>query len=231
MPSEPFQIAIDGPVAAGKSTLAQILAERLGFLYIDTGAMYRAVALKAQQECIQWVDEVGIVSLLTTLELELDRPNGGEHDGRLVTVLLDGQDVSNQIRTPLIGEGASIVSTYKAVRQVLVQMQQNIAAGESVVMEGRDIGTVVLPKAQLKLYMDAKLQTRAERKWQYQLARGINSSLDQVTKEISQRDRREINRTVDPLKPATDAWVLDTTDMQIDEVVEAVLKKVVQLRN
>lgn len=218
-----FQVAIDGPVAAGKSTVAKILAERLDFLYVDTGAMYRAVALKAQQECIQWVDEAGIVDLLSTLELELDKPKQEEEDGRLVTVLLDETDISTQIRTPLIGEGASIVSAYAPVREVLVTMQQNIAQGESVIMEGRDICSVVLPEADLKIYMDADLETRAKRKLMYQRDLGINSELQQVIKEISQRDHREMNRDVSPLKPTDDAWILDTTALGIEAVVEMII--------
>jgi cytidylate kinase len=223
MTKEIFQIAIDGPVAAGKSTVAKILAERLDFLYVDTGAMYRAVALKAQQECLQWVDEASIVELLSTLELELDKPNQDEEDGRLVTVLLEGKDISHKIRSPLIGEGASIVSTYKPVREVLVTMQQNIASGESVIMEGRDICSVVLPQAQLKIYMDADPETRAKRKLVYQKDLGIKSDLDQVVKEINQRDEREINREISPLKPTQDAWVLDTTEYSIEEVMEMII--------
>lgn len=226
--NKPLQIAIDGPVAAGKSTVAKILSERLGILYVDTGAMYRAVALKAQQSCIQWVDEASIVALLSTLNLELDKPNEAENDGRLLTVLLDGQDISNQIRTPLLGEGASIVSTYRAVREVLVHLQQNIAADESVVMEGRDICSVVLPEADIKIYMDASVEVRVDRKMQYLLSRGINQPRNQVKADLEKRDKREMTRTVTPLKPAPDAWILDTTDLGIEGVVEAIIAEVEQ---
>jgi len=225
-----FQIAIDGPVAAGKSTVAKIVAERLGFLYIDTGAMYRAVALKAQHECIQWSDEAVITEMISTIELELDKPTETENDGRLVTVLLDGKDVSKEIRTPLLGEGASIVGTYKAVREVLVAMQQNIASGENVVMEGRDICSVVLPKAQLKIYMDADVDTRTMRKLKALLGLGIKQSKEEVKSDLMKRDSREKKRKIAPLKPTADAWKLDTSGMSIDQVADAIIAKVDELQ-
>lgn len=225
-----FQIAIDGPVAAGKSTVAKILAERLGFLYVDTGAMYRAVALKAQRECIQWVIEEEVISLLSTLNLELDKPNGNESDGRLVTVLLDGEDVSQIIRSSDIAEGASIVSSYEAVREVLVTMQQNIASGENVVMEGRDIGSVVLPKAQLKIYLDADQSERVARKFQDLIDKGFDEKKNKVKEDLVKRDTREMTRTVTPLKPAKDAWILDSTGKSVEEVVEEIMERVGELK-
>lgn len=226
-----FQIAIDGPVAAGKSTVAKQLAETLGFLYVDTGAMYRAVALKAKQECVQWAEEEAVVELMSTLNLELDKPNGKEReDGRLVTVVLDGKDVSAVIRNDLVAEGASIVSSYAGVREVLVEMQRNIAAGEDVVMEGRDIGTRVLPKAELKIYMDADAKTRARRKWRWLSKMGDEVELSEVEENMNKRDRREMSRKIDPLRPAEGAWQLDTTDMEIDEVVEKIVERVANLR-
>jgi len=226
-----FQIAIDGPVAAGKSTVAKMLAERLGFLYVDTGAMYRAVALEAKKQRVSWEDEEGVIELMNTLELELDKPNGnGESDGRLVTVLLDGEDVSQVIRTAELGEGASVVSTYGGVRQVLVAMQQNIARGANVVMEGRDIGLRVLPKAQLKIFLTAKPEERAKRKWEYFKDRGERRWLKKVKEEIEIRDEREMTREIDPLKPQSDSWVLDTTDMGIDKVVEMIIEKVQEVQ-
>ena len=218
------QIAIDGPVAAGKSTAAKLLSKELGFLYVDTGAMYRAVALKASTECLQWVSEESVVGLMSTLNLELDKPNGAaEKDGRLVTVLLDDRDVSKEIRTGMMGEGASIVSTYAGVREVLVQMQQNIAAGENVVMEGRDIGTRVLPEAQLKIYMDADVETRVERKFEYFKKMGVGQSRDRVAQDLITRDEREMTRYIDPLRPAEGAWVFDTTNLRIEQVVENIV--------
>ncbi len=226
-----FQIAIDGPVAAGKSSVAKMVSKKLGLLYVDTGAMYRAVALKAMRECIQWADEESVVELMSTLDLELDKPNGKESaDGRLVTVLLDEEDVSGTIRTSLIAEGASIVSTYAGVRAALVVMQQNIAEGEDVVMEGRDIGFRVLPKAQLKIYLDAKVDERVERKWEFLKKSGFGVSRKQVRADLLKRDNREMNREVDPLKPAKDAWHLDTTGKSLEDVVDEVVEKVGKVR-
>lgn len=225
-----FQIAIDGPVAAGKSTVAKILAERLGFLYVDTGAMYRALALKAKRKCVQWVLEEEIVDLLSTLNLELDKPKEGEVDGRLVTVLLDGQDVSREIRSSEIAEGASIVSSYEVVREVLVTMQQNIACGENVVMEGRDIGLVVLPQAQLKIYFDADQSERVARKFSELKTKGYSETKNKVKADLVKRDQREMTRIATPLKPAKDAWRLDTTNMEIEEVVKLVLERVEEIR-
>lgn len=225
-----FQIAIDGPVAAGKSTAAKRLSQKLNYLYVDSGAMYRALALKAKNECVQWVDEAGVVDLLSTLEIELDTPNGDtESDGRLVTILLDGKDVSHEIRTPLIGEGASIVSTYLAVREVLVDMQRNIASGKSVVMEGRDIGSVVLPNANLKIYMDANVATRVERKWQFLQNQGINQTKAEVKVDLEKRDNREKNRKNSPLKPTHDAWIMDTSNTNIEEVVDKIIERIKSL--
>lgn len=225
-----FQIAIDGPVAAGKSTAAKKVAEKLGFLYVDTGAMYRAVALKVASECVQWVDEANVIEIINSIELELDKPNENEKDGRLVTVLLDGKDVSKEIRTSLIGEGASIVSTYAGVREVLVAMQQNIAEGENVVMEGRDIGSRVLPKAQLKIYMDASVDERVERNWNYQKKMGVNMSREEVKKALMTRDEREMNREIDPLKPTEDAWKFDTTGLPEEKVVEMIVERVREIK-
>ena len=224
-----FQIAIDGPVAAGKSTAAKRVAEKLGFLYVDTGAMYRAVALKAMQECVQWADEAGVIEVVGSIELELDKPNDHEKDGRLVTVVLNGKDVSAEIRTTLIGEGASVVSAYAGVREVLVAMQQNIAEGENVVMEGRDIGTRVLPKANLKIYMDASVEERVNRKWKFQKKLGIKESREEVREAMMKRDRREMTRKVDPLKLAVGGWRFDTTGLSEKQVVEKIVERVRKL--
>lgn len=221
-----FQIAIDGPVAAGKSTVAKMVAERLRFLYVDTGAMYRAVAMEAKKQGVDWKNEEAVTELMSTLELELDKPNGGEQDGRLVTVLLDGKDVSNEIRTSEMGEGASVVGTYKGVREVLVAMQQNIAEGEWVVMEGRDIGSKVLPKAQLKIFLTASVDERVERKWQFLKSKGEKVSKKQVREDLMIRDEREMNRKIDPMRPTEDAWLFDTSGLCIDEVVNEIVGKV-----
>jgi cytidylate kinase len=214
-----FQIAIDGPVAAGKSTVAKMLAERLGFLYVDTGAMYRCVALRAKRLGIDWNDEERVTELMSTISIELCKPRNEEKDGRQVTVLLEDNDVSSEIRSSEIGEGASIVSTYVGVREALVELQRNLADDENVVMEGRDIGTRVLPRAQLKVYMDASVDERVNRKWIFIKERGEDISKEKVKEDLMRRDDREMGRAIDPLRPAKDAWVFDTTGLTIEQVV------------
>ena len=187
--------------------------------------MYRAVALDALRKGIDWSDEEKVVRLMSEIELELDKPKESEDDGRLVTVVLGGEDVSNEIRTAQLGEGASVVSTYGGVREVLVVMQQNIARGESVVMEGRDIGVRVLPEAQMKIFLTGSVEERARRKWQYFMDRGEEMGLERVRKEMVKRDKREETREIDPLKPLRESWVLDTTGMGINEVVRVIVEK------
>ena len=219
-------IAIDGPAGSGKSTVARLLARRLGFMYLDTGAMYRAVALEALWEGVDWEDEVEISGLVQDLNIVLEPPEGERKDGRKVTVILDGEDVSWEIRKTNIGEGASIVSQYPEVRKVLVERQKKMAENQSVVMEGRDIGTRVLPQASLKIYMDADLEIRAKRKLEELLKLGKKVSLEEVKEAILKRDRREMTRKIDPLRPANRAWILDTSDLRIGEVVDKICRRV-----
>ena len=224
-----LQIAIDGPVSAGKGTVSKIVAERLKFLYVDTGAMYRATALLAKQHNLEVEDlPKNIEKLLQVLQsstLSLRKPHLAEQDGRLITVLLNGEDVSWEIRTPDISKGASFVSKFAEIRELLVEKQQQIAKTQNVVMEGRDITFKVLPDAQLKIYLDAKLEIRAERRHQEYLSKGLDLTLDQVAEEIRKRDDQDMNREVDPLHIASDAWVLDTSDLTIDEVVNMIENK------
>jgi len=226
----PFQIAIDGPVAAGKGTVARLVAARLHFLYVDTGAMYRATAWLATQKGIGWEQEMELVHLLADHDLQLRSPSPQEQDGRLITVLIDGQDVSWMIRTEEVGKGASIVSQHPQVRQALVQKQQAIASQQDVVMEGRDITFRVLPEAQLKIYMDASPEVRAKRRHQDLLIRGMDVQYESVFKELVERDRRDKERAVDPLHPVDDAWRLDTTPYTIPQVVDIIVAKVEELR-
>lgn len=237
-----FQIAIDGPVGAGKSTVAKLVADRLGFLFIDTGAMYRASALGAlwhdQKSKIKdrnknqtnallvWQNEELVSGLVAELEIELKKPQGEEQDGRQVTVLLNGKDVSWEIRSDEMAEGASIVSQYPVVREVLVLKQQEMAHNNNVVMEGRDIGARVLPKAQLKIYLDAQVEERVRRK-QGQLARlGSKQSKTDVREALVKRDKREMSRKTDPLRPAPDAWIFDTTGLTVEQVVDRISQEV-----
>lgn len=227
----PFQVAIDGPVAAGKSTVAKLLAQQLSFTYIDTGAMYRAVALAAQRKGISWQDSKALGELAAECKLRLARPIGDKNDGRFVSVYLGDEDVSWLIRTPEIAEGASQVSQFPQVRKVLVSLQQQMADDRDVVMEGRDIGTKVLPKAQLKIFMFADLKERVKRKQLEMASRGEDRSSRVIKKEIEMRDNREMSRKASPLKPARGAWMFDTTHLEIPEVVSAIVERVKSLYN
>lgn len=224
-----LQIAIDGPVSAGKGTVSKIVAERLKFLYVDTGAMYRATALLAKQHNVEVTKlPEGIEKLQQVLQsstLGLRTPQPAEQDGRLITVLLNGEDVSWEIRTQEISKGASFVSKFGEIRELLVEKQQKIAESQHVVMEGRDITFKVLPDAQLKIYLDAKLEIRANRRYQEYLSKGLDVTLDEVIKELRDRDYQDMNREIDPLHIAEDAWVLDTSEMTVEEVVATIEKK------
>ncbi len=226
-----LQIAIDGPVAAGKSTVARLLAQRLKLTYIDTGAMYRATALAAKQAAVDWHDEAGVSEVVEQLKLRLARPIGKKDDGRSVTIYLNDQDVSWAIRELEIGEGASIIATYPAVRKNLVKRQQALSEGKRVVMEGRDICSVVLPQADLKIFMSADQSERIKRKQEQLRSTGESVSKRLVKKDIVSRDTREMTREIDPLKPTADAWQFDTTDYTIDEVVEQIVQRVEQLES
>lgn len=224
-----IQIAIDGPVAAGKSTIAKLLSQKLGFLYIDTGAMYRAMALYVEQRGISWENESAVSDVVSDARIRLAQPVGGKNDGRSVSVYLGKEDVSWQIRDSHIAEGASVVSQYKKVREILVFKQRQMANGESVVMEGRDIGIRVLPNASLKIFMTADTKTRVKRKWEFLKSQGVWMTLAQVEEDLTRRDQREMNRQIDPLTPVIGAWKLDTTGMTIDEVVGIIYQKVLTL--
>jgi len=208
-------IAIDGPAGAGKSTLARRLAERLGFLYIDTGAMYRAIALSARRLGVGWDDARRLEEIARNARIELAA--GGR-------VLLDGEDVSQAIRDPEISEGASRVSAISGVRRALVQKQQEMGREASVVMEGRDIGTVVFPEAAVKIYLDATPEERTRRRLKDLAARGIEADFSQVLGEIQRRDLRDSTRADSPLRQAPDAIYVDSTSMTEDEVEQALLK-------
>lgn len=222
-----FQIAIDGPVAAGKGTISRLLAQQLGFLYVDTGAMYRATALLALREGINLDDEDRVVALLEKSKLEMRNPlPPKETDGRLTTVILDGEDVSWAIRTQKCGDGSSKVAVLPKLRRVLVKKQQEIAASQNVVMEGRDITFRVLPDAKLKIFLTASIEARAERRHTQYLSKGVNISIEEVIQEIKERDERDMQRDTDPLHIVPDAWVIDTSNLEIEEVVKLIAEKV-----
>src|SRR3990172_404969 len=225
-----FHIAIDGPVAAGKGTASKLVAQKLGFLYIDTGAMYRMAAMLAAQHGVDFNDEAKIVSLVKQAKMAMHSPRQDEQDGRLITVLLNGEDVSWKIRSKEISEGASKVSILLEVRKILVEKQKEIAQGKNVVMEGRDITYRVLPDADLKIFLDAALSARAERRVKQIQATNPQITLEKILKEIAERDERDMGRSADPLQIVPDAWVLDTTDLTPAQVADTIVHRVHEIR-
>ena len=208
-----IRIAIDGPGGAGKSTIAKLVGDKLGLEYIDTGAMYRAVGLKLNREGIKPDDLISISNVLE--ETTIDFVNG--------KIILDGDDVSDIIRTQEISKLASIYSQIPEVRSKLVDIQRKIAAGKSVIMDGRDIGTNVLIDAELKVFLTADSMVRARRRYEELRSKGVNANLDDIHEEIKDRDYQDMNRKLNPLAQAEDAIRLDTSDMTIDEVVNTIV--------
>ena len=208
-----IRIAIDGPGGAGKSTIAKLVGDKLGLEYIDTGAMYRAVGLKLNRKGIKPDDLISISNVLE--ETTIDFVNG--------KIILDGDDVSDIIRTQEISKFASIYSQIPEVRSKLVDIQRRIAAGKSVIMDGRDIGTNVLTDAELKVFLTADSMVRARRRYEELRSKGVNANLDDIHKEIKERDYQDMNRKLNPLVQAEDAIRLDTSDMTIDEVVNTIV--------
>lgn len=211
-------IAIDGPASSGKGTVARRVAEQLGYAYVDTGAMYRAVGLAALRAGIDPTDAAGTTRIAEALQFAFDW-----HKGQL-RVIADREDVSAAIRNEAVGKAASAVAVHPGVRAALLQTQRDLGAGGGVVMDGRDIGTVVLPNADLKIFLDASLEERARRRH----AESPGSSYEQVYAELAARDAQDSGRATAPLKQADDAVRVDTTKHSIDEVVDAVLKLVAE---
>ncbi|ABY92890.1 (d)CMP kinase [Thermoanaerobacter brockii subsp. lactiethylicus] len=204
------KIAIDGPAGAGKSTVAKKLAKLLNYTYIDTGAMYRAITYKAIQEKVNLIEENKIADIAQSADIILE----GEK------IFLDGKDISEEIRKPGVSEKVSLVSKIPKVREILVQKQRKIAEGKNVVMDGRDIGTVVLPDAQFKFFLTASLEERAKRRYRELKTKNVNVSYYEVLKEIENRDTIDSQRDTSPLKIAEDSIVIDTTYLSEEEVVE-----------
>jgi len=221
----PLHIAIDGPVAAGKGTVARLVAQRLGLLYVDTGAMYRVTALIAIRNSIPFEDEVKLTEVLQHNVIEMRNPSESEQDSRLTTVLLNGEDVSWEIRTEAVGQGSSKVAALAKVREHLVEKQQMIASTQDVVMEGRDITFKVLPNSNLKIYLTASVETRAKRRHYELQTRGQDVTFEEVYKDLQERDDRDMHRAVDPLQVVKDAWVVDTSNLDIEDVVELIVEK------
>lgn len=211
-----FNIAIDGPAGAGKSTIAKALAAKLGYVYVDTGAMYRALAYYFLIEQIDPANEKAVSQAAALADVTIRYKNGEQQ------VLLNGANVTGDIRTEQVGNMASQTSVYPAVRTKLVALQQKLAQTTDVIMDGRDIGTCVLPDAQVKIYLTASVQTRAKRRYEELLAKGEKAELPKIEADIAERDHRDMNREMSPLRQAEDAVLVDSSDMDIDEVVAAI---------
>ncbi|WP_458407848.1 (d)CMP kinase [Anaerotignum sp.] len=212
-----FAIAVDGPAGSGKSTVAKTIARKLGIIYVDTGAMYRTVALHCKQNNIAWEQEAEVAASLDSLKMKIVPEEGGQ------MIFLNDVDVTADVRTAEIGKGASAVAAYPKVRERMVELQQEMAKEHSVIMDGRDIGTVVLPDAEVKIYLDAGVEERARRRVGELEAKGETADFEEIKKMIIQRDYNDMNREHSPLKKADDAVVLDSTSMTVEEVQQAIL--------
>ena len=215
-------IAVDGPSGAGKGTLCYALAEKLGFALLDSGAIYRVTALAALKRAVDLNDEFQLAELARNLNIEF-LPVDGE-----VNIMLDGMNVSSLIRTQEVAEAASKIAVFPQVRAALLQLQQDFAKNEGLIADGRDMGTVVFPNAQVKLFLDASAEERAKRRYKQLQNKGINGNFAQILAEIQERDFRDRNREVAPLKPADDALLLDSTTLSIDEVIAQALAYIQQ---
>ena len=216
-------IAIDGPAASGKTTVGKMLADRLGYLFLDTGSMYRTVTLAALNANLDLMNETAVTQLARQINFTIEAPDD-EQDGRLYTVLLDGQDVTWQIRTPPVDANVSQVSKYWGVRQEMVNRQREYGRMGQVVMVGRDIGTVVLPEAPLKLYIVASAEERARRRWEDRHSQGHPDSFDAILDDVKRRDQIDGNREHSPMRPADDALQIDTTGKEPAQVISEILQ-------
>ena len=212
-----INIAIDGPAGAGKSTIAKRVAGKLGYIYIDTGAMYRAMGLYFSRKGIAPDDETAIREHVKEADISIVYQDGAQQ------VLLNGENVTAYLRTEEAGNMASATSGYPCVREKLVELQRKLAASENVVMDGRDIGTVVLPEADLKIYLTASVETRAKRRFLELTEKGIPCKIEEIEKDIEERDYRDMHREHSPLRQAEDAVYLDSSEMDVEEVAAAIL--------
>ena len=212
-----INIAIDGPSGAGKSSAARLAAAKLGYVYVDTGAMYRAIGVAALRREIDTLDKDRVLAMLPELDISLTFIDGEQH------VILNGEDVSKAIRLPEASMAASNVSAMPEVRAYLLDLQHKLAAENNCLMDGRDIGTVILPNAQLKIFLTASAEIRAKRRYDELIARGTPVDYDQLLQEIIQRDYNDSHRETAPLKPAQDAVLLDSSDLTLEEVVDRIV--------
>lgn len=213
-----FNIAIDGPAGAGKSTIARRTAQELSFIYVDTGALYRALAVFLVDEGVSPEDTEKVKEAVKSVKVSVAYENGEQQ------VLVNGKNVTDRLRAESAGNMASTISAIPAVRAALLDLQRDLAKAHDVLMDGRDIGTNVLPNAELKIYLTASVETRAERRYRDLQEKGVEKPLSEIKKEIEERDHRDMTRAIAPLKQAEDAVYLDTSHMNIDEVVEAIKK-------
>ena len=212
-------VAIDGPAGAGKSTIAKLVAQNMGYIYVDTGAMYRAMALFIFRENIDPSDSAAISKVCQEADISIEYENGEQ------IILLNGENVNAFLRTEEVGNMASVSSVNADVRKKLVQLQQKLASRKNVVMDGRDIGTCVLPEADVKIYLTASSYVRAKRRYDELVARGEEGNLEEIEKDIIDRDHRDMTREISPLKQAEDAYLIDSSDMTIEEVAQAIMDR------
>lgn len=211
-----MNVAIDGPAGAGKSTIAKKAAYNLGYIYVDTGAIYRTLALACIRQGVNAKDEENVSRICQSVKVELKYADGVQ------VMLLDGENVNNYIRTEEVSRMTSSISVYRAVREQLIDLQRSIAARENVIMDGRDIGTFVLPDAEVKIYLTASVETRAKRRYDEQTQKGIKCTIEEIEEDIEKRDYRDMHREIAPLKKADDAVEIDTSDMTIEQVTETI---------
>lgn len=219
-----FNIAIDGPAGAGKSTIAKKIAKKLGFIYVDTGAMYRAIGLYLLGKGVNYEDEQQIGRAIQDIQIAISYRDGEQQ------VMLNGENVSAKIRTEEVGNMASKTSKYPVVREKLLELQRSLASSADVLMDGRDIGTCILPNADLKIFLTADAGVRAKRRYLELTEKGISCNIEDIEKDIIERDRRDTTRAIAPLKKAEDAVEVDTSHMTIDEVVDTIVSMVVSRR-
>ncbi len=217
-----LNIAIDGPVGAGKSTVADVVAARLGILHLDTGAMYRALGLAALRRGVDLQDEQACVALCQSLPVSVTYGEGGQR------TFVEGEDVTGLIRTPDVSMAASTISRYADVRRAMVAVQQKLAAETDMLLDGRDICTTVLPNAPVKVYLTASAEVRARRRWKEMKEKGMEESFEQVLEEVRRRDEQDMNREVEPLRQAEDAVLVDSSELTFEQTVDAILALVKQ---
>ncbi len=215
-----MNIAIDGPAGAGKSTIARRVAKEKGYIYVDTGAMYRAIGLYFMNEGVDAENASAVLTALAAIQVEIKYENAEQQ------VYLNGKNVSKEIRKEAVGNMASKVATKQEVRDKLLSLQRNLAATQDVVMDGRDIGTFVLPNAELKIYLTASVDTRAGRRYKELVEKNMPADLEEIKKDIEARDYQDMHRKIAPLSQAEDAYYLDSSDLTIDEVVDVICSKI-----